>query len=93
MGTMAQTVEQELKSNVNRAAGMFYARPIVGKAPKDTPPPEGKKPFYINHYGCAGSYYLDKKEYYEETYALFLRADSETDGGAYTRIAWQRQLL
>ena len=30
MGTMAQTVEQELKANVNRAAGMFYARPIVG---------------------------------------------------------------
>lgn len=76
MGAMAQTVEQELKANVNRAAGMFYARPIVGKAPEDTPPPEGKKPFYINHYGCAGSYYLDKKEYYEDTYAIFLRADS-----------------
>lgn len=76
MGAMAQTVEQELKANVNRAAGMFYARPIVGKASKDTPPPEGKKPFYINHYGCAGSYYLDKKEYYEDTYAIFLRADS-----------------
>ena len=76
LGAEAQTVEQELKANVNRAAGMFYARPIVGKTPKDTPAPNGKKPFYINHYGCAGSYYLSKKEYYEEPYAIFMKADS-----------------
>ena len=76
LGAEAQTVEQELKANVNRAAGMFYARPLVRKMPKDTPPPEGKKPFYINHYGCAGSYYLDKKEYYEEPYAILTQADS-----------------
>ena len=76
LGAEAQTVEQELKADVNRAAGMFYARPLVRKMPKDTPPPEGKKPFYINHYGCAGSYYLDKKEYYEEPYAILTQADS-----------------
>ena len=66
LGAEAQTVEQELKANVNRAAGMFYARPIVGKLPKDTPAPNGKKAFYINHYGSTGPYYLSKKEYYEE---------------------------
>ena len=76
LGAEAQTVEQELKANVNRAAGMFYARPLDRKMPKDTPPPRGKKPFYINHYGCAGSYYLDKKEYYEEPYAILTQADS-----------------
>ena len=76
LGAEAQTVEQELKANVNRAAGMFFARPIVGKLPKDTPAPNGKKAFYINHYGSTGSYYLSKKEYYEEPYAIFMKADS-----------------
>ena len=54
---------------------MFYARK-AGKMPKDTPAPSGKKPFYINHYGCPGSYYLDKSEYYTETYAVLAKADS-----------------
>ena len=72
----AQTdVIKEMKADINRAAGMFYTRP-VGKMPKDTPPPAGKKPFYINHYGCSGAYYLDKSEYYTETYAIFAKADS-----------------
>ena len=74
-GAKAQTVSKELQADVNRAAGMFYARQ-VGKMPKDTPAPEGKKPFYINHYGCPGSYYLDKSEYYIETCAVFAKADS-----------------
>ena len=71
----AQSVAKELQADVNRAAGMFYALPI-GKMPKDTPAPAGKKPFYINHYGCPGSYYLDKKEYYDETFATLTKADS-----------------
>ena len=72
----AQTeIAREVKADINRAAGMFYTRP-VGKMPKDTPPPAGKKPFYINHYGCPGAYYLDKSEYYTETYAIFAKADS-----------------
>ena len=72
----AQTdVIKEMKADINRAAGMFYTRP-VGKMPKDTPPPAGKIPFYINHYGCPGAYYLDKSEYYTETYAIFAKADS-----------------
>ena len=71
----AQTVEKELKADFNRASGMFYARK-AGKMPKDTPAPGDKKPFYINHYGCPGSYYLDKSEYYIETYAVFAKADS-----------------
>ena len=75
LDAQAQTVEKELKADVNRAAGMFYARQ-AGKMPKDTPAPMGKKPFYINHYGCPGSYYLDKSEYYIETYAVFAKADS-----------------
>lgn len=55
----ALMIEKEVKADINRAAGMFYAR-YTAKAPKDTPAPKGKKPFYINHYGCPGPYYLDK---------------------------------
>jgi hypothetical protein len=44
--------------------------------PKDTPAPEGKKPFYINHYGCPGSYYREMESVYEEPYAVFAKADS-----------------
>ena len=70
-----QTVAQELQADPNRAAGTFYALPI-GKTPKDTPAPEGKKPFYINHYGCPGSYYRETSRLYEEPYAVFAKADS-----------------
>ena len=70
-----QTVAEELHADVNRAAGTFYALP-VGKMPKDTPAPDGKKPFYINHYGCPGSYYHETRSLYEEPYAVFAKADS-----------------
>ena len=70
-----QTVAEELHADVNRAAGTFYALPI-GKMPKDTPAPDGKKPFYINHYGCPGSYYHETRALYEEPYAVFAKADS-----------------
>ena len=71
----AQSVVKELKEDVNRAAGMFYARPIV-EHHKVTPSPKGKKPFYINNYCCPGSYYLDKVEYYKDTYDVFAKADT-----------------
>ena len=71
----ALMIEKEVKADINRAAGMFYAR-STSKPHKDTPAPKGKKPFYINHYGCPGPYYLDKSEYYTETYAVFTKADS-----------------
>ena len=73
----ALMIEKEVKADINRAAGMFYAR-STSKPHKDTPAPKGKKPFYINHYGCPGPYYLDKSEYYTETYAVFTKADQQS---------------
>lgn len=70
-----QTVAEELQADVNRAAGTFYALP-VSKMPKDTPAPDGKKPFYINHYSCPGSYYHETRALYDEPYAVFAKADS-----------------
>ena len=70
-----QGVVDELRANPNRAAGYFYALPI-DKMPKDTPVPEGKKPYYINHYGCPASYYRESATLFEEPYAVFAKADS-----------------
>jgi hypothetical protein len=75
MTATGQTIALELQADPNRAAGTFYALPI-GKMPKDTPAPKGKKPFYINHYGCPGSYYRETSTLYEEPYAVFAKADS-----------------
>ena len=70
----AQTIAKELKADVNRTAGVFYSLPVTKE--KDTPVPGGKKPFYINHYGCPASYYSLQPEDYEKPYAVFIQADS-----------------
>lgn len=44
--------------------------------PQTAEPPAGKKPFYINHYGCTADYYLDKPESYEAPYQTLAKADS-----------------
>ena len=46
-------------------------------AQKDTPAPEGKKPFYINHYGCPTAYYLPNPDSYKEPYNILAQADSQ----------------
>lgn len=48
----------------------------MSKTHKDTPVPGDKKPFYINHYGCPGSYYRETNALYEEPYTVFAKADS-----------------
>ena len=71
----AQTVVDELREDVRRAAGMRYAMTLE-KSPHDTPPPGGKKPFYINHYGSPSVYYLDRPDYYDAPFAILSKADS-----------------
>lgn len=70
----AQTVADELREDVRRAAGMHYALMLPDL--HDTPPPAGKRPFYINHYGCPSAYYLERHEYYDAPYRTLHRADS-----------------
>lgn len=67
-------IRKELKADVNRAAGTFYALPVTKQ--KDTPVPGNKKPFYVNHYACPSGYYLPRQKDYEEPYAIFVCADS-----------------
>ena len=74
VGVRAQSVADELREDVRRAAGMHYA--LTLHEAHDTPPPAGKRPFYINHYGCPSAYYLERPEYYDDPYRTLLRADS-----------------
>lgn len=75
MTATGQTIAQDLMTDPNRAAGSFYALPF-GKMPKDTPAPKGKKPFYINHYGCPGSYFREIESIYGQPFNVFAKADS-----------------
>ena len=72
---VAQDVRAELKADARRSAGTFFAYPVLEQL-HDTPAPGGKKPFYINHYGCQGSYYHDKPEFYDAPYTTLAKADS-----------------
>lgn len=44
--------------------------------PKMTPPPDGKRPFYISHYGRHGSRYLNNRKGYDIPYQMLCKADS-----------------
>lgn len=52
----------EIKSDPNKAGGVYYAYPVYSRF--DTPAPEGYKPFYISHIGRHGSRYLLKETDY-----------------------------
>jgi hypothetical protein len=41
-----------------------------------TPPPEGKKPFYISHYGRHGSRYISSRSGYDIPFKMIAHADS-----------------
>ena len=71
----AQTIRDELRSDVRRVAGRSYALTLTD-TPQDTPPPAGKHPYYINHFGCPTAYYLDRPSYYNDPFKTLSRADS-----------------
>ena len=71
----AQSVREETRLDARRSAGTFLAYPVSHPSTM-TPPPEGKKPFFLSHYGCQGSYYLDQQEDYDAPYRTLAKADS-----------------
>ena len=72
---VAQTLRSELQDDPYRTAGTLMAYPLQEQQ-HDTPPPGGKKPFYINHFGCQGSYYQDNPEFYDAPFITLAKADS-----------------
>ena len=71
----AQTVVEEIKAIPQCSAGIIYSVP-TGKQQADTPAPDGKKPFYISHFGSCAAYYLESHKDYEAPINAFVKADS-----------------
>ena len=71
----AQTVVEEIKAIPQCSAGIIYSVP-TGKQQADTPAPDGKKPFYISHFGSCAAYYLESPKDYEAPINVFVKADS-----------------
>ena len=69
-----QTVLDIIKDNPRMAASNYYNYPFPNK--DHTPPPPGKRPFYISHYGRHGSRYLDNRKGYDIPYNYLAKGDS-----------------
>ena len=70
-----QDVRQELRQDPHRAAGILMTYPTADNVVYKQAP-EGKKPFYINHYGAQGSYYYEDPELYALPLRSLMTADS-----------------
>ena len=71
----AQTVREEIQQDRHCSAGNYMAYPQPSQQPL-TPAPDGKRPFYIGHYGGHGSRYHNGPEMYDAPWAVMARADS-----------------
>ena len=71
----AQSVTDMIKKDPSYAASNYRVYPDSVEMPM-TPPPSGKKPFYISHYGRHGSRYINNRTGYDVPYKMMLKADS-----------------
>ena len=71
----AQPIREEISQNIRCTASnyMAYPGPVQHRL---TPPPEGKKPFYISHYGRHGSRYHTQEKSYDVPYHVLATADT-----------------
>ena len=74
MAAYAQHAYHAIKENPHIAASNYYAYPNPLKG--FTPAPDGKRPFYISHYGRHGSRYLHNRYGYDYPYSCLHKADS-----------------
>lgn len=78
---MAQTTKEELRANLNKTGGVYYAYPT--EKADNTPAPKGYEPFYISHYGRHGSRYLISDDDYYRVLRLLGKA---SDADALTPL-------
>ena len=75
VSTWAQSAFEFISQNRNFSASNYCIYPDSVK-PYMTPPPAGKRPFYISHYGCHGSRYLNNRKGYDIPFRMLCSADS-----------------
>ncbi len=71
----SQSAFEFISRNRNFSASNYCIYPDSVQ-PTMTPPPAGKRPFYISHYGRHGSRYLSNRKAYDIPYRMLCRADS-----------------
>lgn len=71
----AQTVIEKIRKSPVYASCNYHIYPD-SFAWQLTPSPNGKKPFYISHYGRHGSRYISNRKGYDTPYLMMLHADS-----------------
>ena len=71
----AQNAFDFITKNRNFSASNYCIYPDSIQ-PQMTPPPAGKQPFYISHYGRHGSRYLSNRKGYDIPYNMLCKADS-----------------
>ena len=69
------TIKDEIRHNIRFSASNYLAYPGPQQH-RLTPPPAGKKPFYLSHYGRHGSRYHNKYITYDIPYQIMASADS-----------------
>lgn len=74
LGVNAQTTFEEIRADLNKAGGVYLAYPTVKT--KQTPAPNGYKPFYVSHYGRHGSRYLLSDRDYQWIIQLMEKAET-----------------
>ena len=75
VGVQAQNAYDEIRANIHKSAANHFAYPGPVQA-RLTEAPEGKKPFYISHFGRHGSRYCSDKKQYAMPYDVLAKADS-----------------
>ena len=71
----AQSIHEEIRQNIRCSASTHMAYPGPAQH-RLTPAPEGKKAFYISHYGHHGSCYITTQALYDMPYHVLATADS-----------------
>lgn len=71
----AQTVSDMIMKDPSFAACNYRVYPDSVEMPM-TPPPAGKQPFYISHYGRHGSRYINNRSGYDIPFKMMQKADS-----------------
>lgn len=70
----AQTTPEEMKADLNKTGGVYFAYPSTSA--DNTPAPKGYKPFHVSHYGRHGSRYLISDNDYKRVAKLLHKAAS-----------------
>ena len=74
-GIWAQDAYDFIVRNRNFSASNYCVYPDSIQH-RQTPPPAGKRPFYLSHYGRHGSRYLSNRIAYDTPYKMLCKADS-----------------